>query len=116
MQYPTAAAFRRALEDRLNQRARTTGAPLMRLRKNVVFQRLLVRLLGVSPDRWILKGALALDFRLSDRQGARPRATKDMDLLHVGAIEAADADFRRAQDLDLGDYFEFAVERTELAQ
>jgi hypothetical protein len=39
MQYPTASAFRRALEDRLNQRARTTGEPVMRLRKNVVFQR-----------------------------------------------------------------------------
>lgn len=49
--YPTDAAFRRALEDRLSQRARTTGEPLMRLRKNVVFQRLLARLLAVSPDR-----------------------------------------------------------------
>lgn len=35
MRYPTAAAFRRALEDRLNQRARATGEPVMRLRKNV---------------------------------------------------------------------------------
>jgi hypothetical protein len=39
-----------------------------------------------------------------------------MDLARLGPIEAADADFRRVQDLDLGDYFEFAVERTELAQ
>jgi hypothetical protein len=116
MQYPSAAAFRRALEDRLNQRARTTAEPVMRLRKNVVFQRLLARLLVVSPDRWILKGALALDFRLSGREGARPRATKDMDLARVGAIEAAQSDFRRVQHLDLDDYFEFAVERTELAQ
>jgi hypothetical protein len=116
MRYPTGAAFRRALEDRLNQRARTTGEPVMRLRKNAVFQRLLARLLVVSPDRWLLKGALALDFRLSDREGARPRATKDMDLARVGAIEDADADFRRVQNLDLGDYFEFAVERAEPAQ
>jgi hypothetical protein len=88
----------------------------MRLRKNVVFQRLLARLLLVSPDRWILKGALALDFRLSDRQGARPRATKDMDLAHLGDIKAAAADFRRIQDMDLSDYFGFTVERTELAR
>jgi hypothetical protein len=116
MRYPTAAAFRRALEDRLNQRARATGQPVMRLRKNVVFQRLLARLVVVSPDRWILKGALALDFRLSDREGARPRATKDMDLARVGAVEAADADFRSVQELNLGDHFEFAAERTELVQ
>jgi hypothetical protein len=57
MRYPTATAFRRALEDRLNRRAPT---------------RLLARLLTISPDRWLLKGGLALDFRLSDR-GARPR-------------------------------------------
>jgi hypothetical protein len=115
MRYPTAAAFRRALEDRLSQRARTTGEPLMRLRKNVVFQRLLAGLLVVSPDRWILKGALALDFRRSHRRGARPRATKDMDPAYLGDIKAADADFRRIQDLDLSDYFGFTVERTEVA-
>jgi hypothetical protein len=39
-----------------------------------------------------------------------------MHLARVGALDAADADFRRVQDLDIGDYFEFAVERTELAQ
>lgn len=116
IRYPTAAAFRRALEDRLNQRARAAGEPMVRLRKNVVFQRLLARLLVVSPDRWILKGALALDFRLSIREGARPRVTKDMDLVRVGDIQAADTDFRSLPSLDLGDYFEFAVERIDLAE
>jgi hypothetical protein len=116
MRYPTASAFRRALEDRLNNRSRTTGEPTMRLRKNIVFQRLLARLLVVSSGRWILKGALALDFRLSDRAGARPRATKDMDLAHVGPIEAVDSDLRSAQSLDLGDYFQFVTERTELGE
>jgi hypothetical protein len=86
MRYPTAAAFRRALEDRLNRRARTTGETATRLRKNVVFQRLLARLLVVSPGRWILKGGLALDFRLSDR-GARPRSTKDVDLVLLATHE-----------------------------
>ena len=115
MRYPTATAFRRALEDRLNRRARTTGESTMRLRKNVVFQRLLARLLTISPDRWILKGGLALDFRLSDR-GARPRATKDMDLARRGELATADADFQRTQDIDLGDHFELIVQRVELAQ
>jgi hypothetical protein len=115
MRYSTAAAFRRALEDRLNRRARTTGEAPMRLRKNVVFQRLLARLLTISPDRWILKGGLALDFRLSDR-GARPRATRDMDLARRGELTAADPEFQRAQAIDLGDYFEFIVQRVELAE
>lgn len=61
MRYPTATAFGRALEDRLNRRARTTGESTMRLRKNVVFQRPLVRLLTISPDRWMPEGGLALD-------------------------------------------------------
>lgn len=68
MRYPTAERFRAALEDRLRQQARTTSLPLVRLRKDVVFERLLARLLIAAPDRWILKGGLALDYRLGDRQ------------------------------------------------
>src|SRR5688572_7761592 len=78
------------------------------------FQRLLARLLMISPDRWILKGGLALGFRLSHR-GARPRATKDMDLARRGELATADADFQRVQDIDLGDHFELIVPRVELA-
>src|SRR5713226_3432677 len=62
MRYLSAAGFRRALEDRLQQRARKTGEPLMRLRKGVAFQRLLARLMLIAPDSWMLKGGLALDF------------------------------------------------------
>jgi hypothetical protein len=114
MRYATATAFRRALEDRLKHRAQATGEPMSRLRKNVVFQRLLARLLSIAPDRWILKGGLALDFRLSDR-GARPRATRDMDLARRGDLDAAPADFDRVSEIDLGDHFEFMVERAEIA-
>jgi hypothetical protein len=67
MRYPTATAFRRALEDRLNRRACTTGEATMRLRKNVAFQRLLARLLTIWRDRRLLNGGLALDFTLSGR-------------------------------------------------
>lgn len=116
MRYQTAAAFRRALEDRVRGLAGASNAQTMRLRKNIVFQRLLARLLVVSPDQWILKGGLALDFRLSSHQDARPRATKDMDLARAGALEAADTDFRRAQEVVLDDYFAFDVQRVQLAQ
>ena len=84
MRYASAAAFRSALEAHLRQRSERTGLFIVRLRKAVTFERLLARLLDVAPDRWILKGALALDFRV----GVQARATMDMDL---GRYDDADA-------------------------
>jgi hypothetical protein len=89
----------------------------MRLRKGVAFQRLLARLLVIAPDSWMLKGGLALDFRLADRVGPQPRATKDMDLARAAeGVEAADADFRAVLGVGLDDFFEFAIERIEVPQ
>ena len=110
MRYRTAAAFRTALEQRLLAHSRMTGLGLARLRKLVAFERLLARLLATAPDRWILKGGLALDFRLRDRT----RTTIDMDLARQDDEAAADADFRSAQAADLGDYFTFEIARTGL--
>lgn len=62
MRYGSAVAFRRALLDRLRTAAVQEGIPFERLRKRVVFERLLARLLKAAPNRWVLKGALALDF------------------------------------------------------
>jgi predicted nucleotidyltransferase component of viral defense system len=109
MRYATAGAFRTALERRPLATAQQTGLPVMRLRKLVVFDRLLARLLVAAPDRWLLKGGLALDLRL----GARARTTKDMDLARRGSEEAATEDLLAAQALDLGDYFTFTTERTD---
>jgi hypothetical protein len=108
MKYATPAAFRTALEQRLVTTATQTGAPVARLRKLVAFDRLLARLLIAAPDRWILKGALALEFRL----GGKSRFTKDMDLAHQADEQATTADFVAAQAVDLGDHFTFAIERT----
>lgn len=63
MRYTSAAAFRQALEERLKNEATSSGLGLPRLRKRVAFELFLRRLLAVAPDRWVLKGALALDFR-----------------------------------------------------
>jgi hypothetical protein len=105
MRYATAGAFRTALERRLLTITQQAGTPLVRLRKLVVFDRLMARLLVVAPDRWILKGALALDFRLGDTF----RTTKDLDLGRQDSEAAATADFLAAQAVDLGDYFSFAI-------
>ena len=77
MAYESGASFRRALEDRLRSQSLQTGAPLVRLRKMVAFDRFLVRLVQDQPNAWVLKGGLALQLRL----GERARTTKDIDVL-----------------------------------
>jgi len=86
--YASPADFRRALEDRLGNRARTDGISLDRLRRVVMVERILARLEHNQPGRWILKGGMALEYRL----GSRARATRDLDL----ALRAAIAESTRA--------------------
>ncbi len=129
MKYATAAAFRQALDDRLKSEAESTGIAVSRLRKRVAFEQFLRRLLTLAPDRWVLKGALALDFRLP--MGTRP--TKDIDLDRRRAAgggdgggdgrrdgdrdldeqEGAIEDIVAAQQLDLDDHFTFTAIRTD---
>ncbi|MGH2558964.1 MAG: nucleotidyl transferase AbiEii/AbiGii toxin family protein [Thermomicrobiales bacterium] len=92
MRYATANAFRAALEHRLNTLSRQQVRSLGHLRKLVVYDRLLSRLLVVSPERWIIKGGL--------------------DLTRQDSEEAASVDLIAAQSLDLGDFFTFEIERT----
>jgi hypothetical protein len=108
MRYASAPQFRQALETRLGAASRTGGPSLARLRKQVVFDRLLARLTASAPERWILKGALALDYRFGDRA----RTTRDVDLAMRGDETSAAADLLAAQAVDLGDFFSFALERT----
>ena len=108
MRYASAPPFRQALEARLGSARRAGGSSLARRRKEVVFDRLLARLVAVAPERWILKGALALDYRFGDRA----RTTRDVDLAMRGDEASATADLLAAQALDLDDFFNFAIERT----
>lgn len=109
MRYATAAAFRQALDDRLKTEAAKTGLGLARLRRRVAFELLLRRLVAVAPDRWVLKGALALDFRFH----TAARATRDMDLGRADDEDAVVEDFGAVQELVLDDFFTFAVRRTD---
>ncbi len=108
MRYASAPAFRQALDVRLGALSRDTGRSLVRLRKEVAFDRLLARLVVAAPDRWLLKGALALDYRFGDRS----RTTRDIDLATTGDEASATADLLAAQAIDLGDFFTFIIERT----
>ncbi len=54
----------------------------------MAFELFLRRLLVVAPDRWVLEGALALNFRLA----IATRSTKDIDLGRDDDEQAAIAD------------------------
>jgi hypothetical protein len=97
------------MEQRMKTEAEVTGFNLARLRKGVAFELFLRRLAQVAPDRWVLKGAVALDFRLD---GAS-RSTKDIDLGRDDDEEAAIAEIAAAQRLRLDDFFAFTTSRTE---
>jgi hypothetical protein len=108
VKYRSGAAFRQAFEQRLLVRSRDTSTSLVRLRKAVVFDRLLVRLAIAAPGRWVLKGALGLDFRL----GERMRTTKDMDLVRGDNEAVATSDLIAAEVVDLDDFFAFDIRRS----
>jgi predicted nucleotidyltransferase component of viral defense system len=106
MRYQTAAAFRRALVDHLNNRARREGISVNRLQKQATFERFLARLFHNGGERWILKGGYALELR---RPG-HARATRDLDLnVPPPAVDDLLDELQRAAELDLGDHFTFTV-------
>lgn len=109
MKYTTAGAFRAALQQRIPREGDARGVSIARIRKEIAFGRLLARLTVVAPGRWVLKGGLALDFRL----GAIARATNDMDLARADDVRAATRDLQEAASIDLDDYFVFTVEETD---
>lgn len=111
MMYANAAAFRAALEARLNHEARTGGTSIGRARKFVAFTRLLARLQAAAPGAWVLKGGFALELRLP----GRARATRDVDVdWRTGISEATEALIAAAR-IDLEDWFEFQIARADTA-
>lgn len=110
MKYETASSFRTAIEARLRPAyALHETRSISRRRKLMVFDRLLARLQAVSPDHWIVKGGIALEYRL----GAHARSTKDLDLARQEDEHAAAEDLRAAESTDLDDFFTFKIDRTD---
>jgi Nucleotidyl transferase AbiEii toxin, Type IV TA system len=108
VKYTSAVAFRQALDQRLKNEAASTSLGVARLRKRVAFELFLRRLLVVAPNRWVLKGALALDFRLD----VATRSTKDIDIGRDDNEQAAIGDIAAAQQLAMDDFFTFAAIKT----
>ena len=86
--YATAAAFRRALEDRLKDIAGRESVDLQRLRRQVAFDRLLARLFQAGQPLalpWVLKGGYAMELRIKSA-----RTTKDIDLTMRSTFKSDD--------------------------
>ncbi len=116
MMYGSPAALRAALEHRLQVESQESGVALNRLRRRVVFERIVSRIESAEPGRWVVKGGMALEVRLADRA----RTTKDLDLgLREDKVDASDLRDRLIDALAIdadSDGFVFAVgPPTELA-
>jgi hypothetical protein len=101
--YGSPAAFRRALTDKLRDKARSGRWTLPQLQRQIAYDRLLQRLYTVDQG-WVVKGAVAL---LTRDLGVR--ATVDIDIYREVEREVAEADLRDAAAQDIGDWFRFQV-------
>lgn len=63
MKYSSSIAFRTALEARIRNHPSDHQS---RLRKEIVFDRVLARLTETDPELWVVKGGFALDVRCGD--------------------------------------------------
>jgi hypothetical protein len=116
--YASPPAFRRALEDRLKQKAKAEEVDLQRLMKELAFDRLLARLFFKRDAGWVLKGGYALELRLKEA-----RATKDIDLALYQSL-GSDKNLPLKTALfntivleagrDLNDYFTFVISEAML--
>lgn len=79
MTYQSAQALRTALEHRLLARSTETAASLDRLRRRVMFERIIVRIQATEPGQRVLKGGTALEVRTRrcpPNQGHRSRPAR----------------------------------------
>lgn len=113
MNYETPAALRMAIDQRILTRANETGMTHDRLRRRIVFERIVSRLENAEPGKWVLKGGMALEVRLIDDA----RLTKDLDLgLRGDELDAAALRDRLIEALmpdPYGDQFELTVGSVE---
>ena len=109
MKYTTGSAFRQALEERIKDIYSESKIPIVRLRKQIAFERFIARLIQHQPDQWVLKGGLALQLRL----GMQARTTKDVDLLNIAFSPDLYASIAEGARTDLMDWFAYEVEQPE---
>ena len=97
--YATVEAFDAALKRRLVARAGGRRT-IQQLRKQIAFDRILARLNHVAPDAWLLKGGVALEYRLQ-----RARATVDIDISTQFSLDHIINALKTSAAVELNDYF-----------
>jgi predicted nucleotidyltransferase component of viral defense system len=119
--YRTEKSMRVALEERLNRMARDKGIDVMRLRRQVAFDRLLARLFAGHTNDMIVKGGYALELWINNA-----RTTKDIDISFRGNLggiwtgertsdpKALQGFLQNLAAFDAKDYFEFNIGATIL--
>lgn len=105
--YETVAAFESALRARLHALA-TKEQTFQYLRRQVAFGRVLARLQAAAPEAWLLKGGVALEYRV-----ARARATLDIDITTNLDLNDMSDVLTRAEATDLFDYFQIEIGERE---
>jgi hypothetical protein len=112
--YASPQALRRAVTDRLRELAgQRSGARLGDLLRQFAYDRLLARVFTADPERWVLKGAVAMLARLP----AAARHSKDVDLYsQTGDLAEAESALRTAAAVDLDDYFRFVLGHARLLE
>ena len=118
--YKSAANFRMAVKNKLNEISQNTEQDIQRLYRQVAYAQFLARLFLNDDISWVLKGGHALELRLK-----KSRATKDVDLamkdikwVHSKKEEKSSALrelLLKKSQIDLGDYFEFKISQPVLS-
>jgi hypothetical protein len=109
MKYDTGSSNWQALEERIREIHSEQNIRFVRLRKHVVFERFIARLIRYQPNHWVLKGGFALQLRL----GMQARTPKDVDLLNTSSHSNIYNSLADAAKLDLTNWFFYKVERPE---
>jgi hypothetical protein len=104
MKYASAAALDRAITDVLLRGVGGDAKRYEQLRREIAFERVLARLVAQDSEVWLLKGGMALDYRLREA-----RSTLDLDLSSKIRLSAFQDKLVRAMAIDLGDFFEIQL-------
>ncbi len=103
--YRTATGFRQGLEERLNDLAQSQGKDVMRLRRQLAFDRLLARMFDAPDSPWLLKGGYVMELRVK-----QARTTKDLDLgLKTVPREPLRKWIEAAAAIKMDDFFVFKI-------
>ena len=112
--YKSATIFREALQSKVSSIAKKNGLDHQRIRRDIAFDRLLVRLFKMPSPPWALKGGYAMQLRTDNA-----RTTKDVDMairdakIFAEKIEDRNNNIKneiiKQSNMDLGDFFSFLI-------